>query len=585
MFHRLVTLPQPLSSASTRLLEYPTPLAIDARRWAVSDGAGRLHVVAVERVTQQWTGTVEASYELLEEEAGSDLLPFRLHSVDVLASGAVIALLSVTAKMAASSTTLSAAERLNIRSTTVFDYLSVDLSTASSQDGDDKMDDVAPTAMEVLWRLRSHDLPSFVTFVPESNRYIIGAASPLFASLADAPSKESPKLPSSDHERVSVSGATITELVESERPPPFSWTQDKESVTLVFAVPSDTPTSSIRATFSRQFLSIIVGDAASALSSSARPADLPRVSHKKLWDTIDPHTSVWTFDREAEGRNSTYGLLSLHLEKGNPGTRWSDVFATSPPIEDGIPSLGVSDRELEGVHETLDPSDLANISESMEKWTQSVAGTDAARLEQGNEQPSSLMGQEIDVEVDGESGRAMVVTWIEDVLSHTPRLVRPHPTIPYALLSTPLPLAGPTTTPDHSIVVKHDVDGAIFSPPLAPPLYSWTHIATFPALAFVLATKRDAYFVHHLADRAVFAFDSPSSSTVAAEGAVGRSGAGNLFVYYNTEGPKDPKGKQMVLRVGGPQSGALMGTSGVQGSDGSTVLLALCEKELVIFRV
>ena len=528
------------------------------------------------------TAVIEESYELLEEEVGSDLLPFRMHSVDVIDSGEVVALLSVVGKTVGSSTAgSSASERMNNRSTTIFDFLSVQLLPTST-------DPSTPTPLDVTWRLRSHDLPSFVTFSPESKRYIIGGASPLFASLTESAASAVKLGKQAESESVTVGGASTSKIQTDstiEKPPPFSWTQDKESVTVVFAVPSDTPTSSIRATFSRQFLSILVGSAASSLSPSASRSELPRVSHKKLWDAIDPHTSVWTFDRDAEGRDSTYGLLSLHLEKANPGTRWSDVFATSPPIEDGIPSLGVADRELENIHETLDPSELAGISESMEKWSQGAVGRgEVPEGEGGNEQPTSLMGMEIDVEVDGESGRSMVVTWIEDVLSHSPTLIRPHPTIPYALLSTPLPISGAQAI-DNSIVVKHDVDGVIFSPPSTPPNYIWTHTGTFPALAFVLATKRDAYFVHHLSNLAVFAFDSPSNFTVAAAGIAGRSGAGNLFVYFNTEGERDTKGKQLVLRVGGPNSGALMGAAGVRMKDGKTAVFALCEKELVVFTV
>ena len=581
-FNTLLALPQPISTApstSTRILEYPTASPIDASRWAISDGTGRLYVVRMNE--NRRSAVIEENYELLEQEIGSDLMPFRMHSVDVLPSGEVIALLSVVGKIAGSPTTGgTASERLNNRSTTIFDFLSVQLLPASS-------DSSTVTPLDVTWRLRSHDLPSFVTFSPITKRYIIGSASPLFASLTESSTSAIKLGKQAASESVTVGGAPITPPQEEqiEKPPPFSWTQDKESVTVVFAIPSDTPTSSIRATFSRQFLSILVGSAASSLSPSNSKTELPRVSHKKMWDAIDPHTSVWTFDRDAEGRDSTYGLLSLHLEKANPGTRWSDVFATSPPIEDGIPSLGVADRELENIHETLDPSELASISESMEKWSQGAVGR-GEEGEGGNEQPTSLMGMEIDVEVDGESGRNFVVTWIEDVLSDSPTLIRPHPTIPYALLSTPLPISDSSTrSPDESIVVKHDVDGVIFSPPSSPESYLWTHTSTFPALAFVLATKRDAYFVHHLSNRAVFAFDSPSNFTVAAAGSVGRSGAGNLFVYFNMEGERDEKGRQLVLRVGGPSSGALMGAAGIATKEGRTAVLALCEKELVVFTV
>lgn len=580
--------------------EYPVALAISPLLWAVSDGTGRIYIVRIDPEEAKWTGNIEACFELAGEPGG-ELLPFRMHAVNALPTGQTIALLSVTVKIAAQEPSplsgaggLSAAARLKIPSTTVFDLLAVDISLASIEaDGDVNIDSpVVTKQLEPLWRFRTHDLPNYVAFDPLAKRYIIGAPTALYNVLQETAPHLQP-----DTRPVSAPSAAPEAAAPSApaghpnpRPPPYSWTQDGESLTVVFAVPSDTPTSSIRTTFSRQFLTLLVGNAIAALSPSSTPGDLPHVAHKKLWDVIDPHTSVWTFDREAEGRDSTYGLLSLHLEKGNQGTRWLDLFASSPPAEDGVPSFGEADRWLEGVPETMDPSELANISESMEQYTQGVAGGVGAPNEgAGHGVPTSLMGEEIDVEVDGDSGRPLVLTWIEDADTQTPRLVRPHPTIPYSLLSVPLPLATSTTIPplaDSTIVIKHDVDGLLFlPPPVATGHYAWAHTSTFPALAFVLATKRDAYFVHHVADKAVFAFDSPSQFALASAASGTRSGAGNLFVYFNTGGVKDTAGRQLVLRVGGPNSGSLMGVGGVAGPAGRTVLLALCEKELVVFRL
>lgn len=579
--------------------EYPIALAISPNRWAISDGTGRIYIIRVDSTSKDWTAAIESSYELIGE--GQELMSFRLHAVDVLPAGEMVGLLSTTAKLSkstsASSSQLSAAAQLKLSTFTVFDYLFVTFNPPST--------DNQTQALSIRWQLRSHDLPSFVTFLPDSQRFIIGSPTPLFDANSEqngkgAQGRRDVELNESEEDsRMSGIDSNSARLDSTQppsslpRPPPFSWTQDKESVTLVFAVPSDTPTSSIRATFSRQFLSVIIGSAQSHLTGSSSRVDLPRVSHKKLWDVIDPHSSVWTFDREAEGRDSTYGLLSLHLEKGNAGTRWSDVFASSPPIEGGIVAAGEeAERKLEHVAETMDPSELAIISESMEQWTKDqMEGIQGGGGEHGEgmgmEMPTSLMGEEIDVEVDGDSGRGTVITWVEDVLSSTgPTLIRPHPTVPYSLLSLPIPLASPTA-PDHSIVIKHDVDGVRFNPmTTAASTYTWTHLATFPALAFVLATKRDAHFIYHLDSYAVFAFDSPSNFTVAAAGLAGRTGAGNLFVYFNTVGKKDIKGKQWVLRVGGPQSGGLMGVAAIRSADGGggTAVMALCEQDLVIFR-
>lgn len=457
-------------------------------------------------------------------------------------------------------------------------------------------DATASKQLNVLWRLHSHDLPNYVSFDVEAERYIIGAPSSLTSNPEGPSTPSAPTRPSSTTPSEATpepSGPPIP------HPPPFSWTQDPDSLTVVFALPSDTPTSSIRITFSRQFLTLHIGSAASTLAPYSTRSTLPHVSHKKLWDLIDPHASVWTFDREAEGRDSTFGLLSLHLEKANTGAKWTDVFALTAPsmVEDTgeskITELTTEqeEQELEHVVETLDPSELAKISENMEQWTKGlVDGGATAEVDGdglGHGVPTSLIGEEIDVEVDGDLGRPLIVTWVESALTPSPRLVRPHPTVPYSLLSTPLPLSSASTnTPDSSITIKHDVDGLLFAPPsLSSSTYTWTHTSTFPALAFVLATKQDASFIHHLADRAVFAFDAPSSFSLASPAGGTRSGAGNLFVYYRPEDTKGTKGVQMVLRVGGPSSGALVGVGGVVGEDGKVAVVALCEKELWVLHL
>ncbi|KAL8283338.1 hypothetical protein RQP46_005748 [Phenoliferia psychrophenolica] len=486
-FHLLAELPQPVSSSTSKavVFEYPTALALSQDRWAISDGAGQLYLLRLSKSTPTWTSSIERTLELTTSDEG-ELVPFRLHSVDIASDGKVLGFVSTIVKVPHAPLPkfpggAGGGARAKLPSTTEFDYLCVDLSPP-----------LESSRMNVRWKVHSHDLPA------------------------------------------------------------------------------------IRITFSRQFLSLLIGSASSLLSQSSSP--LPRVSHKKFWDSIDPHSSVWTFDREAEGRDSTYGVLSLHLEKSNPGTKWPDLFAVTHGDE-----AVAGERELEGVQETVDPSELAKISESMEQWTQGVPGGVGASNEGiGQGVPTSLTGEEMDVEVDGETGRRCVVTWITDVPNHPPKIVRPHPAFVSSLLSTSLPLSPPTN--DHSIVLKNDVDGLAFSPPSSPSSSSWTHTTTFPALSFILATKRDASFVHHLGTTAVFAFDSPSSPALTQPGQ-GPPSSGNLFVYFRPEGVRSEKGKQMVLRIGGPASGSLLGVGAVTIEGQATVVLALCENELVVYHI
>lgn len=566
----------------------------------ISDGRGSLHLVRLDRSTAEWTGVVQASFRF-----DDGATPFRLHAAEQLNDAEAVVFLSVVVKEAgkpdaqassAPSTSLGSTARRPIPSTTSFQYISTRISLRPSNAPE-------PQILQVDWRLKGQDLPSYVSFDAAAGRFVVGSTSRLVQIGADG-EKDDTAAETGVGEDVEMSGdgeaGAQAEAggpapgAAAPKPPPFSWMQDKESVTVAFPVPSDTPTSSIRVTFSRQFVSLHVASAAAALASSSpvSAAALPRVSHKKLWDDILPHQSVWTFDREAEGRHSSYGLLTLHLEKANAGTRWSDVFAsTKVPTDDPASAKIVEldpQQEYEDVPETLDPSELAAITERMEQWAQGVMKGGLGHSEEGlgSGIPTSLMGDEIDVEVDAESGRPFVVTWIEEAArAGPPRLVCPHPSVSYSLLSTAIPLAS-SAPRDPTITIKHDVDGLLFAPPSSSDTHRWSHQSTFPALAFVLATKRDTRFVYHYSTRACLAFDAPALLPGPQTTRHNLSG-GNLFAYFAPPPgrARETKGAQMVVRVGGPGSGALMGVAAVELDGRETAVLALCEKELAVVRI
>ncbi|GAA5926175.1 hypothetical protein JCM3775_005223 [Rhodotorula graminis] len=639
-FHPLLRLPldSTSSSSSSTVPEYPTALAVAPSLWIVSNGRGRLFLVRVDAASPSWTSSIEAEFELRE---GSDsATPFRLHAAEQVSDTDAVVLLSIVTKAAAPSpaaapsslptpSSMAATTRHTISSTTQFIYLSARVSLASHVDA------AAPQQLAVSWRLACHDLPSFVVYDRERDAFVVGAGSKLVHVQGGRGAAEQDEAREGvDGDDVLMTPARASTAAASAlgpavpRPPPFSWTQDKDSVTVAFPIPSDTPTSSIRLTFSRLYLTLHVSSSSAfAASSTGLPGGvgLPRVSHKRLWADIDPHTSVWTFDREAEGRDSSYGLLTLHLEKAHAGTRWSDVFASTPARDGGDGDAAAAagparieeldpELEYEGVPESLDPSELAAITEQMEQWAQGLVRHGIAHSDEGlgSGIPTSLTGEEVDVEVDAESGRPFVVTWVEGATATTessrPTLVHPHAAVPYELLSTPFPLAvdaspSSSSAPSYDgITVKHDVDGLLFTPPPASTAaYEWSHASTFPALAFVLATKRDTRFVHHLlpsplsssstsaaTSGAVLAFDAPALPTSGGASAPTRDGA-NCFVYLAPPPPvlgaRARTGVQMVLRVGGPGAGALVGVAAVELEGGERAVVALCEREVVVVRV
>ncbi|KDE02867.1 hypothetical protein MVLG_06612 [Microbotryum lychnidis-dioicae p1A1 Lamole] len=649
-FHHLLTLASPTASLTyTRdELEYAAGVAIAPRRWVVSSGDGRLSSIAVEKNALNWKGTIEATYELrLEEQLDVDrATPFQLHAANEdTSSSSIFALLSVAIKSTRTTGPPSSAgashnpntgfapapgTRVRLASTTIFKYICVRLDSTETTGISD------PVPLTVLWRATGDDLPHFVHFEPALQRYCIGSTAPIQPSplVSEQTGTERGSTEMNVAENDQREGPHRSSEISRNKdachvlPQPFSWTQDSDSVTVAFAIPSDVLTSSIKITFSRQYITLFITSARASLRWPLNAPDgtLLRISHKKLWDLIDPHTSVWTFDREAEGRDSTYGILSMHLEKAHPGTRWSDVFAPTLPAAQGArPRETFSDaaetrivemqdddncgddgtREaryqlwLENVPETLDASELAGIVDGMEQWHRDFAelhGGKGIIQDQGfgDGAPVTLNGDEMDVEVDGEVGKPLVVSWIDSAWSTTPQIDHPHPTVNFSLLSTGLPIAVSSPTVDSrtellsrtGLVIKHDVDGALFVPPSPSSKdaksTTWTHHSTFPALAFVLATKTNASFVTHVSDQAVLAFDSPSPSAVDPSATVSTR---NLFAYRAPANMKDRTSQQMVLRIGEASDGALLGVIGIRRPNGSAVsVVALCEQSLVVFR-
>ncbi|GAA6057349.1 hypothetical protein JCM3770_005720 [Rhodotorula araucariae] len=659
-FHPLLRLPACSSPPSPTgpVSEYPSALPLAPFLWLVTDGRGHLHRVRIDpTASPQWSAALEASFVLCHQ--GDDPSPFRLHAAEHLsADSEALVLLSVVNKTASTTPAgpspsagpatvgahaagggMAATTRHTISSSTSFTYLGARVPLNPSSPSSTPAVGNA-SRIDVAWRLTSRDLPSFVRFDAARGAFVVGAGSKLVhaesAAAADTPALDVPEWDGESgvagDEDVLMTPAPAPAARSASgpiapKPAPFSWVQDRDAVTVAFPLPVSTPTSSIRVTLSRAHLTLHVASASAfAASSSGLPGGvgLPRVSHKRLWAEIDPTASVWTFDREAEGRDAAYGVLTLHLEKAHAGTRWSDVFAQTARADDDDDEVagGVvgkvreldPEAEYEGVPETLDPSELVGIAERMAQWAQGLATHGLGHSEEGlgSGVPTSLTGEEVDVEVDAESGRPFVVTWIEGAAGNArPRLVHPHAGVPYELLSTALPLAGPPEGQDPTLAIKHDVDALLFAPPPPPPAaatiatgpadHEWSHAATLPALAFVLATKRDTRFVHHLVPApsspaalstaaAVLAFDAPAlfSSGAAAAGGTAppkaRDGA-TLFGYLAPALPRAKTGAQLVVRVGDPGAGALLGVAGIELADGERAAVWLCEREVGVVRV
>lgn len=461
----------------------------------------------------------------LPSEAGSNS-PFRAHVATQKLDGTVVCLLSGRQWNSGTGSDKYTKPR--------FDIWCVEFSIEATSEN--------PLPFNVLWHGVGGDIPLYANFYEPLDAFCI---------LGDAYTQEgAPEKPFYEPSKDEL--APIPRQGESLAdgplsPPPYSWAQTSDSVTISFPLPSNISKFAIHVTLTAKTLSLLIKH---DLPTSA---PLPRYSLRQLWDSINANESIWTWERAADRH---FGLLTLHLDKAHPGTRWSAVFAP----ESGEPEIA----------ETLDPSELAGIRDTLEKYTSALqTGADPSGLGLGSGVPSLAEGERDDA-VDAGVGRRVRVTWLP-LDGVQPAWARTE-SAEIVLLSTPLP---GTKEERPTLVTRNDIDGLLYSLQStgkeAQPV-DWTHVSTYPALAFVLASKRDTRFRFHLSSRVVLAFESGTSF-----------GGGNVFAYLGSQS-KDVWAKQSILKVSGGPAGALLGVGAVAASDGEQAILCLCERELVVVK-
>ncbi|CAK5270315.1 unnamed protein product [Mycena citricolor] len=514
-FRSMFEMPRPLQSSNTQTREYPSVATLSSTHVAVSDGAGLLYFL--EDCGEEVLGT-RGVYRL----PASD--PFRIHIGKTLVDETVLV--------------LSARSPVSSRTETVnFNIYGIRLQKSSEIS---RSDAVLP--LDVIWQRRGSAVPFNVFYDESRGTFVImgecaytvieGPAVPAYEPAAD--------------EIVPIPRAN--ESLDVTPPPPYSWTQTSDSVTVVLPLPSSTPTACIQVTFSPHTLTLHIKD------DIATDMPLPHYSSKRLWGPVAVSSSMWTWDREGDHH---LGLLTLHLDKQHEGTRWSHLFESS----------GTSSDDPE-VPETVDPSELWKIRESLEKYTTSLhGGEDASGLGLGTGLPSLAQG-EMDDEVDLSIGKNTQLTWVK-VNGASPSWASQSGELPGRLLSTDLPGSNLIC----SLVLKNGIDGTVFT--LQPALSNdedpatWTHSSTFSALSFVLASKTDTRFTHHISNSAVLAFENGTHNR-----------GGNVYIYRAAPAGQN-WAKQAVLRAG--NQGSLLGVGAIHvGND--VLILALTEKELVVVK-
>ena len=513
--------------------EYPSAVFFRSDVILVADGRGTLYVL---NVKHDDTSDILAVFTSAPDSLDS---PFRIHSLHRESPN--VALVVLSSRFRDPDSVGSVKVQFDVCS------IRVDLATLHPNE-------ILP--LQVVWRLRGKEVPIYTGFIPALDAFLLIGGSVYRGLAASVPPTYEP----SPDEYAPIPRANENLDIEQQDPPrpyPYSWTQTSDSVTVAFPLPSDTPKSEIEVLFSPRTLTLHVDSECSEVPG----IPTPRYSDKLLWGSISPATSVWTWDKEAE---SSFGLLTLHLDKAiNENIRWMQVFAAAATSTstDSLP------EDVE-VPETLDPSELWHIRETLEKYTAALStGQDASGLGLGTGVPSLGQG-EMDEEVDQAVGREAYQTWVGlDGVPPAWWRWQNAREMPFHLLSTPLP---GISRADPTFIIKSHIDGALFSFVTSANQPSWEHKSSYSALAFVLASKRDTRFTYHT-DGAVFAFESGSKDR-----------GGNVYIYRATS-VTSKWAKQAVLKVDDGRGGSLLGVGAWNGPEGP-VVVCLTEGELVMLK-
>ena len=516
-FSTLASLPQPISSSqAAQHPEYPSVLSLSPTQWLVATGSGSLYLLN----TSGLSGELVARYDLYGT-GGTEPLPFLLHAVHTEGDLARV---------------LISRARRDEKKTIGFELLEVLVDLGKRNGVDD-----GPEAVDVQWRLPGGDVPVWCAW--EGGAWVILSGE----AFADPPSEaEKEDVIEMDKENDGMAEGVEEDMEvdkEDEQPAPYSWTQNSESISLTIPLPSGTTRDdvSVGLTATTFTLSVATDPSPTLAAFLAKPS-------RQFWTTIDPSTSTWTFGPDK---------IELDLVKVDENTRWPSVFFSDDDDEDEVPET-LSKAMLEAVKASFanihtrsegepggnHPAIPALLREEMEY--------DLEDGEDYGENATGLFG-----EPGGRVGRDVLIGRIRGGVPTWSKA-------PVTVVSLPL-----GSRPD--IMVKSAVDGLLFALPSGDPTREpWEHVATSPALSFVLSSKRDLRLVRHVGERAgttVLAFDA------------GGMASGNVYVYYPPV--NKTTGKQGVVQVSGGDRGALLGVGEVEVG-GRRVVVALCEHKLVV---
>ncbi|KAJ1564007.1 hypothetical protein HK405_000022, partial [Cladochytrium tenue] len=291
----------------------------------------------------------------------------------------------------------------------------------------------------------------------------------------------------------------------TERQPPYAWSQTPTDVTVVIPLRPRATARQVRCVFT----------ARGGVSLRVAAAAVPGFPGGAFYDAIVPGESLWTLE---DGGS----VLTLHVQKApheGGGERWTGLWAGEgrAAARAAARAAGRSEASFAedgwDVPETVDPSELRGFVERLEAVTAEGGGGVGTAGAGGPQQRIATADPVEDEDLEGKA--AVFVRFAaasggdggdggDGVAS-----VDCHRARGFSWLC-----AGPEASPEATtalVCLRSDVDGLVFRvgaaaapatamqsqlpPPPPPPLLGFAHVATFDALGYVVASKRDRRFV------------------------------------------------------------------------------------------
>ena len=298
---------------------------------------------------------------------------------------------------------------------------------------------------------RGSEVPAYCAIIENGERFIFGSESPYQKFMSGSTADDN------DISLTDASTSTATKIIKTSKPS-YSWTQDASDITVQFILSPDTLRSAISCQFNNTHLSLIVRD------------DQDKISYpfRKLWSQVRADDCTWTLE--------SGGTLTLFLNKQDQHTRWPHLF----DIDDGV-------------METLDPAELAAITERLEKFTANDANN--------NPTVQNPVATDMDEDIDDKGEPILFAVYdrsgqcIEEIYSGGCEWLCK------AFDCEKEEQEEGQGEPIPSICVKVDIDGQIYrfikKEQMEGDNLQTKHIDTFDAFAFVQASKRDSRFIYY----------------------------------------------------------------------------------------